>query len=190
MATKRTRNFATVIYEDSTPENWLDILTDLHIPCFVSPLHDKDVKEDGSPKKPHRHVQFMFDGVKTVDQVQKIISNFNGVGCEVLESVRGYARYLCHLDNPEKAKYSISDVIELAGADYHEVIRRMTDKSKALSEMQDYIDENDIDSFYELASYSRNFRSDWYDCLINNGSYFIKEYIKSRTWKLHNRFEE
>ena len=39
----RTRNYATVVYPESAPENWLSILSDSHVPCFVSPLHDLDL---------------------------------------------------------------------------------------------------------------------------------------------------
>lgn len=54
----RTRNFATVVYPESAPADWLDIINDLHIPCFVSPLHDQDLDAKGKPKKPHYHVVF------------------------------------------------------------------------------------------------------------------------------------
>ena len=57
-----------------------------------------------------------------------IFEKIGGVGCQRINVVRGYARYLCHLDNPEKAQYNISDVISLGGADYQEVISLASDK--------------------------------------------------------------
>ncbi|MDU2191324.1 MAG: Rep family protein, partial [Klebsiella pneumoniae] len=39
----RTRNFTTIVYPESAPENWLEILQQLFVPALVSPLHDKDV---------------------------------------------------------------------------------------------------------------------------------------------------
>lgn len=47
----RTRNFGTVVYPESAPENWQTILSELCIPCFISPLHDKDINPDGETKK-------------------------------------------------------------------------------------------------------------------------------------------
>lgn len=47
----------------------------------------------------------MFDGVKTIEQAKDLFEQIGGVGCEKVNSIRGYARYLCHLDNPEKAQY-------------------------------------------------------------------------------------
>ena len=182
----RTRNFATMVYLDSAPENWKSIIAESKIPCFISPLHDKDINPDGEPKKPHHHVQVMFDGVKTKEQAKEFFDTFNGVGCEVVNSTRGMARYLCHLDNPEKAQYSIDDVVSYAGADYIATIGTAADKAKSIREMISYIEENDITCFSDLCQYSSINRSDWFDTLINSGAYFIKEYIKSRTWKLHH----
>ena len=34
----RTRNYATIVYEESAPENWKDILQEIFIPCFISPV--------------------------------------------------------------------------------------------------------------------------------------------------------
>lgn len=182
---KRYRNFATIVYPESAPENWQLLLSELKIPMFISPLHDSDVNPGGEPKKAHYHVMLMFDSVKTLEQAEQIIKSFNGVGCQIINSVRAYARYLCHLDNPEKHQYSIENVVSFGGADYIATIGTMADKAKSIREMMQYIEENDIICFSDLAMYCSINRSDWFDCLINSGSYFIKEYIKSRTWKLH-----
>ena len=52
----RTRNFATVIYPESAPSDWKEILNQEFIPAFISPLHDRDTNPTGEPKKPHYHV--------------------------------------------------------------------------------------------------------------------------------------
>ena len=91
----RTRNYATVVYPESAPENWKEILTDFFIPAFISPLHDKDINPGGEPKKPHYHVIIMFDSVKTTEQAKAVFEQIGGVGCEVIGSIRGYTRYLC-----------------------------------------------------------------------------------------------
>ena len=53
----RTRNYATIVYPESAPKNWLDILREMKFNVLVSPLHDKDVNpEDGEIKKAHYHV--------------------------------------------------------------------------------------------------------------------------------------
>lgn len=186
----RTRNYATVLYPESAPGNWRETLIQLKIPVFVSPLHDKDKNATGEDKKPHYHVLIMFDSVKTKEQAKEICESFGGVGCEVVNSSRAYARYLCHLDNPEKAQYNIDDVQQFGGADYIALIGTAADKAKCIREMLAYIEENDVTCFSDLALLASVNRSDWFDTLINSGAYFIKEYIKSRTWKMHKKEEK
>lgn len=181
----RTRNYATVVYPESAPENWRNIIAESKIPVFISPLHDKDVNPTGEQKKPHYHVMAMYESVKKDEQAREFFESFGGVGCETINSIRGYARYLCHLDNPEKAQYSIDDVTAYGGADYIHAIGTAGDKAKAIKEMIEYIEQNDIESFAEILRYSSINRSDWFDCLINSGAYVVKEYIKSRWWELH-----
>lgn len=186
----RTRNYACVVYPESAPENWKAIISESKIPVFISPLHDKDINPDNTPKKPHYHVQTSFDTVKTVEQAKAFFDTFNGVGCEVVNSARGYARYLCHLDNPEKHQYDVNDVVCYGGADYIQAIGTAADKLKAIKEMRDFINENDITCWSDLFDYASMNRSDWFDCLVNSGAYITKEYIKSRTWKYHHLEEK
>ena len=180
---ERTRNFATVVYPESAPDHWLDILHDLHIPCFVSPLHNNDFDAKGKPKKPHYHVQFMFDNVKTRKQAQEVISKINGVGCENLNSVRAYARYLCHLDDYDKQLYDTGQVIQFGGANYSDIIGSPSDKLMILREMKKFVKENYIFYYCDLVDYAEENNSMWFDCLANSGSYFMKEYIKSFAYK-------
>lgn len=181
-AKTRTRNFACVVYPESAPYNWQDILSDQFVPAFISPLHNKDLNPTGEVKKEHYHVMIMFDSVKTSEQAKVIFDLIGGVGCEVVNSTRGYARYLCHLDNPEKAQYNIDDVRCLSGADYANVISLVTDKYKAIGEMIDFCQANNIFSYAVLLEYCRMERFDWFRVLCDNGTVVIKEYLKSRSW--------
>lgn len=184
MADERYRNFATVIYPESAPENWQDIIADLCIPCFISPLHDSDINPTGENKKEHRHVMFMFEGKKSKEQVKKIFDSFGGVGCEVIGSIRGYARYLCHLDNPEKHQYSISDVLMFGGADYLHIIGLASDKYKGVREMIEFINTNGILHFADMLEYCSVHRPDWFKLLCDNSAYIVKEYIFSYNRKV------
>lgn len=176
----RTRNYATVVYPESAPEGWQNTLAEQCIPSFISPLHDKDLNPTGEEKKPHYHVMIMFESVKTREQAMEIFDLIGGVGCEVVNSIRGYARYLCHLDNPDKAQYNTENVRALAGADYVSIIGLVTDKYKALGEMLDYCDENEVHNIGDLIMYCRQERFDWFRVLCDSGIYILKEYMKSR----------
>lgn len=187
ISTTRYRNFATVVYPDSAPDNWRDILSNHHIPAFISPLHDKDINPNGEPKKPHYHVMIMFEGKKSIEQVIEVFASIGGVGCEVIKTIRGYARYLCHLDNPEKAQYNQADVVALAGADYVGTIGLPVDKYKAIREMLAYCEENRIVSYADLLTYCMEERFDWFRVLCDNGTFVVMEYLKSRSWEMRQK---
>ena len=183
----RYRNFGTVVYPDSAPENWMDIVSDIHVPCFISPLHDQDVNPVGNePKKPHYHVMFMYEGKKSRNQILEVFSSFGGVGCEVINSIRGYARYLCHLDNPEKHQYNPENVKSFAGADYLNICSLATDKYKAIGDMMDFCNLECIFSFSYLCRYAKEYRYDWYRILCDSGAFIMKEYLKGLKWEIDN----
>lgn len=179
----RTRNFATVVYPESAPKDWQEILSDQHVPAFISPLHDQDINPGGEAKKPHYHVMIMYENVKTVEQAQAVFDSIGGVGLEIVQSIRGYARYLCHLDNPEKAQYSQEEVRCLGGADYSGVIGLALDKYKAIGEMVAYCVEHQIYSYAELLLYTKEERFDWFRILCDSGTLVIKEFLKSFYWE-------
>ena len=186
----RTRNFATIVYPESAPENWESILSSHFVSAFISPLHNNDVNPTGEPKKPHYHVIIMFDTVKTSDQAQEIFNSIGGVGCEPVKCLRNYARYLCHLDNLEKAQYPTSDVKCIYGADYLSVISSASDKYVAIGEMQDFCDRYNVVSFYALSKYARVHRPDWHRILCDSGSVFMREYLQSRKWSTEQGFSD
>lgn len=183
----RTRNYATVVYPESAPDNWKEFLTEFFIPAFISPLHDRDINPGGEPKKPHFHVIIMFDSVKTVDQAKAVFDKIGGVGCEVIASIRGYARYLCHLDNPEKAQYDPEQVSCLCGSDYPGTCSLVTDKYKVIEEMIDWCSENNCYSYVALMMYSKSERRDWFRSLCDNSTIVMKEFLKSLKWDIQQQ---
>lgn len=198
----RSRNYATVVYPDkeylnsigskydgsngygTAPQNWKEIISDLHIPALISPLHDSDKNPDGKIKKPHWHILFMFETVKDWElQVKPLFESFGGVGKEQVNSARGYARYLCHLDNTEKTQYNPQDIICLGGADYNAVVHLPTDDIKILSDVFDYIRANQIYSLAELLDICKINNPDWFSVIAMSRAYIVDKYIKSLTWE-------
>ena len=59
----RARAWTFIVYPDSAPTNWRDILDSKCIPWVESPLHDPD--PDAPPeeaRKKHYHVSLEFEG--------------------------------------------------------------------------------------------------------------------------------
>lgn len=186
---RRYRNFATVVYPDSenTPDNWISILEDFKTPILISPFHDLDLNVTGEPKKPHYHVMISFEGMKSPDQVRDLFDQVGGVGLEPVNSLRGYARYLCHFDNPDKHQYSAADVRQLSGADYFEIIALPSDRYGLIGEMIDYCQAELIFSYAELLIYARNYREDWFRILCDSATIVLKEFLKSLRWE-HDQY--
>lgn len=182
----RTRNYATVVYPESAPENWKERLEQTFIPCLISPFHDRDVNPTGEPKKPHYHVLLAFESVKTKAQAQEIFDTIGGVGCEIVNSIRGYARYLCHLDNPEKAQYNIGDVRQFGGVDYREIISLASDIDASCEELLDFCEKYQIISFSRIRRYIRaTGREDWAQALRTK-SIYISMTLKSMAWEMQS----
>lgn len=180
----RTRNFATVVYPDSAPSDWMDKLDRLHIAAFISPLHNKDMDPDGGLKKSHYHVMLMFESpVEYETRVAPIFAEIGAVGREMVNSARGYARYLCHLDNPEKFQYSPSEVRCIGGADYYGVTSLPTDDMKMLGEVFSYIQEHEIYSLAELLTISQIHHPEWFSMIAMSRCYVVDKFIKSLAWE-------
>ena len=166
----RARNWSLVVYPESAPENWRDILDDQHSPWVESPIHDKDINPDGEIKKAHWHIGLFFSGKKSYGQILEITSKLNYPNPQVMKNAKGQIRYFAHLDNPEKYQYKPSEIVAHGG-----------DKIKLLAEMQDWIDETRCTEFHELARYARNERfDDWYDIIVNQSTVFLNAYIRSK----------
>jgi hypothetical protein len=58
----------------------------------------------------------------------------------------------------------------------------MLTTEKAICEMIDYCEQENIYSYSELLKYCRAERFDWFRVLCDNGTVVMKEYLKSRAW--------
>ena len=47
----RARAWTFIVYPESAPENWRDVLDRFHLQWACSPLHDRDVNATGEPKR-------------------------------------------------------------------------------------------------------------------------------------------
>lgn len=108
---KSSRTWEIVVYPDSESYVAADVLAKVTEYfsqwCFI--LHDRDVNDDGTPKKSHYHVYGKLDTPRTPQSV----ANALGVGVASLRTVSSWksaVRYTVHLDHPVKYQYSVDDV--------------------------------------------------------------------------------
>lgn len=186
----RCRNYTAILYPESAVENWEEVLNDAHVEALVSPLHNRDVNSQGELKKPHYHVMVMYQGNKSKEQAQDFFNSLGATACQTINSIRGEARYLCHLDNPEKEQYDIKDVKEFGGADYQTIIGLPSDKYGILRELIEFIEVNNVLSFSELFRWTAANNERWFRALSDNCAYIVKEYLSSRQYTIEQKLQD
>ncbi|KFN89009.1 replication protein [Tetragenococcus muriaticus] len=188
----RTRSWTCVVYPESAPANWRDIIDDLHIEWIESPLHDKDINADGEIKKSHWHLLFLFNSVKSYEQVLEITESVNATIPQKAQSAKGLVRYMIHLDNPEKYQYDKKDIIGHGGADVAELLKpNSSDRYALIKEMAIFIKDNNVVEFTELFDYALSQRyDDWFPLLCDNSAYVLGQYIKSNRYQLNKEHKD
>lgn len=179
---QRTRNWTFVLYEDSAPENWRTILDEEHIEWVESPWHDKDVNADGEPKKKHKHIMVCFGGVKSYEQVKELTDKLNCPIPQRCHNAKAMVRYMAHLDNPEKAQYSVSDIVGHGGIDIAELLRpSSSERYSLIRDILEYIKLSGCTEFQDLMDYAAaEHFDDWFPLLCDNSAFVVGQYIKSQ----------
>lgn len=178
---KRSNKWAFLIYKDSTPSNYLDILESLHIPFVLSPWHDKDInKETGEFKKSHKHGALYFESLKSYSQVSALIKNkLNGPAhVEPIMSPKGMYDYFTHAENLEKTQYDINNIESGCGFELDKFLIS-NNNDEFLSSVVDIIEEYDFTEFNNLVKYARD-ESPMLLSIIMDKTYFFAKYIDSR----------
>jgi len=129
-------------------------------------------------------VLLTFEGKKSLNQVKEIADSLGGTIPIYVQSKTGYARYLIHMDNPEKNQYNASDVIALGGADYLEAVSTTNDLDKTISEMEQWCDDNGVFSYASLCAFARKNRPNWTRALRYRCTVHMRAYLQSRQWEI------
>ena len=147
----KKRYWAMVLYPESAPVDWRDKLRETGIQCAVSPLHDKDINADNTPKKAHYHIILCYEGPTTFKNVCTLTESLNQPIPQPLEQLRGYYRYLVHKDNPEKYQYDESLITSINGFDVSNYLDLTQNQINAvLTEFTKFIDDNNITEFSDF----------------------------------------
>lgn len=148
---QKNRYWSFIMYPESAPHNWKDILESTGLPICISPLHDKDVDPGEQIKKAHWHVLLAWDGPTTAAVASKICEQVHGAVLEPIASVKGIYDYHIHKNNPEKHQYNDSDRLLLNGFNIYNYAALTTEEDVLLKkQIFDYIIQNDICEYFHL----------------------------------------
>ena len=181
MRNVKKRYWAMILYPESAPNNWRDILCDSGIQCAISPLHDKDINPDNTPKKAHYHVILCYEGPTTFKNVCSLTEKLNQPIPQPLEQLRGYYRYLVHKDNPEKYQYDETLITSINGFDVSNYLDLTNTQIIAiLKQLTIFIDDNDILEYSDLLRLIRenDFMSQFFEIAVNKYN-FLNTYISN-----------
>lgn len=193
----KARYWWALVYPESAPENWQEKLNDMLITWVASPLHDRDINDDGSYKKPHYHVILLFDNTYTYNYALQIFTEINAVfpdlASKVIVKTIGKAiKYLYHENSKEKASYDknlITSSEDFVIEKYEDLPTNQELREKdrqTLNQIIDFIEQNDITELNDLVVYCRFNNQDWLD-YISHKTVFINFNITSRRNKKKER---
>lgn len=181
-ANRRARNWCAVVYPDSAPGDWKQILDNLNVKWACSPLHDKDIDDDEQLKKPHWHIVICYSGNKSFDQVCEDLSEIKCPIPQICRDVRSSVRYFIHKDHPHKYQYSQADIETFGGFDIGDVFKlTTTEKHDLYKEIFAFICEWDIQEYFDLVNYALSPECEnesWFQCITDNSMLF-ERYLKS-----------
>lgn len=183
---RRTRNWCAVVYPDSAPSDWKEQLDALNLKWACSPLHDKDVDDDGVIKKAHWHIILCYSGNKSFEQVCNDLDFLHCPIPQICRDVRSSVRYFVHIDHPHKFQYSKDDIECFGGFDISEVFKFTTsEKKQILSEILCFIRENGVTEYFDLVNYCYDEHfDDWFPIVTEGYTLLITNYIKSFRHKI------
>lgn len=183
----RSRSWCFVMYPESAPENWREIMSEYSAPYAISPMHDKDVNPDGEPKKPHWHVTIAHQTMKSFAQVSELTTRLNATIPQKVANMVGNIRYMIHKDNPEKAQYDKQDIITGCGFDIENYLSRTkTESRQIMREIYAFIRESNINEFCDLMDYAFDNEPEWFDYLVDGHSIMLAALFQSRRGKEKN----
>lgn len=123
----------------SVIESRIKSLTNIKTYCIA--IHDKDIKDDGTPKPPHFHAVLTFKDTTTIGTVARWLNLINErweLSSQFVERIRKSTKsaqyYLVHRNNPEKYQYDTKDIV--ANFDYIEFL----DWIKPFQKREDIVD--------------------------------------------------
>ncbi|MCT4414243.1 Replication protein RepB [Lactococcus cremoris] len=181
---QRSNKWAFLFYKESAPEDYLNVLEELHVPFVLSPWHDKDVnRSTGEFKKAHKHGAFFFDSLKSYSQVSDLISDkLNGPAhVEIVMSPKGMYDYFTHAENPEKTPYNIKDIESGAGFELDKFLAE--NSPNFLQEVYEIMRDSELKEFADFTDLIAREHSDLLPFVFDR-SYFFKIYLDSKRYNI------
>lgn len=195
----KSKYFCAVLYPDSSTydtEKLIKTLAEEHLSFAISPIHDRDVEDDGSLIKSHYHLLLAYSSATTLNNIRGWFKAC-GMPESELHSVRvcasgvGYFRYLTHKDNPEKFQYNAKDIRVFNDPDelFKKFSKTASDRIDDLVRIFQIVDQLETISFHNLIQYLMLNERPLFKLITSSSALAIcvKEYQRSLEYDLKKR---
>lgn len=177
---QKFRYFTFLVYPESAPENWREILKRSHLQFAISPLH----QPDDEVSKPHYHVIYHHGNPVTLSCARDYVPDgvpANGY-LEPARAPRNLQRYLIHLDDPEKEQFKAGvGSIQVLNGFPLDLTREFSaaERREQRRKVHEFIRDYDVCEYSDLLDYLADIDLDLYDFACNHTILF-NTYITSR----------
>lgn len=136
MAIEKHRYWWFILYPESAPKDWKQLISERGLPFCISPLHEFDLKnEEGELKKPHHHIILCYSGPTTFNNVKRLtVDELGQTIPKPIDHIGGAHDYLIHKNHPDKFQYSEDEIEYVNGFDIKELIA-LSEKDKAATKI-------------------------------------------------------
>lgn len=180
------RNWQMILYPESGAENWREYLIDSGYCWIASPLHDKDVNDDGTIKKAHYHIIITSEGPLKYELIKEDIADPLGAvfpdldNVVVVKDVKSSIDYLTHEGFEGKQLYSQSLITKSPSFNIDK-FTQITEQQQddIIFEIIDFIEQKNITELRHLVLYARYNNNEWFR-VIKHKTIFINHYINSK----------
>lgn len=147
----KARHWSILVYPESAPEDWVELIAQTHLAFAISPLHDKDVDKNGELIKSHWHVILSWDGPQRATAAKRIAEMVGAPEPIKLESIRGAYRYFTHKDDRHKYQYGEEDIRIYNGFDIsNHIAFTKEEKYEAFTKIRSLIRQKNIIEYEDL----------------------------------------
>lgn len=180
---KRYRHFMLILYKDSDSYNFDDVLFDLKgsFKNYAYIYHRPETNE----KKDHIHFILSLDNTRTIESLSNRLGiPFNHI--QSIKSLRASCRYLIHIDNDDKIKYELSDVIvsQAFSRKFYGAFDDLKTEEDMIDDIYLFIDNlSDLEYKEAIKSLIKFVNSQAYDTIYKRYRYEFQDYLKDTICK-------
>lgn len=186
---KENRSYEAILYPESCNGYIQKLADNFPSACCLSPLHDRDIDNDGCIKKPHFHFIAHYSGKKNPYNFYCDVCNTFGDSCfntiQSKSDISAAVKYLAHTfcKDKKKAKYNIDDIISYNGFDASKYLFENTgDLMENINNIMEIIDSENILFYNKLARYLQKENSSLFMALVKDRDVrsFTMNYLKGK----------